>query len=241
MPRRLSAIVALCLLLLVGCGKPAAEVSHQKSPEPHALSEAESERMAVSRFRNYQAKGVQFSAVVPDGNLQLSVLGFIDYRKKVGFAIVQPMTSTPGTQTVLVQWNEGKRLLWSGTYSGSYPPPQLPQAPGTLQRFGPSGSSLDSLLYVLLALGKDRPDNPLLIRQSDAKWLRSDKIGDVKVDVFQGPTSAADKSDTPARTSYWLTETGQMLRVDLFISGPALIQFNPQGYVQFPIDKRLLK
>jgi hypothetical protein len=225
-------VAAFVAVLLSACTQPA-EVA--TDPSPRALTEAEAERLAVVRFRNFEDRGVKFSAIIPHTTGQLSVIGYVNYRKEVGYALVRPMAATD-QGLWLVQWNAGQRVLWGGKYDGATPPLELPDFEPESQSFAPSGSSLDAFLAIMLALGGDRPDNPQLLLQSDAQWLRSDAIGEVAVDVIKGPT---EQSQGDSRTTYWLDERGQMLRLELQLSGPALIDFTPEAYQKFEIHPLL--
>ena len=112
----------------------------------------------------------------------------------------------------------------------------------------PANSSFTNILSVIGALGSDRPENPLLLRQSDAAWLRSDTIGDLAVDVFAGPSSAtgdgqpgatAEPGDPQTAPRYWLDDTGLMHRVELRLGGSSAwttVDFGSADGVTIPTE-----
>jgi hypothetical protein len=95
----------------------------------------------------------------------------------------------------------------------------LPEDGWQIESLDPTASVVQNLFAVALSLGSDRPDNPTLLQQSDARWLRTDTIGDTAVDVITGPTSDGPAVGTPdadaATVRYWIDERGRLLRVEL--------------------------
>jgi hypothetical protein len=75
------------------------------------------------------------------------------------------------------------------------------------------------VLTVLAGLGADRPENPLLIRQGGALWLREDTAGRQEVTVFAGPTDQQTQTDgadqDAAGIHYWVDQSGLAHRVDV--------------------------
>ena len=89
-----------------------------------------------------------------------------------------------------------------------------------------STSRLDALLITLSGLGSDRPDNPVLLAQSGAMWLRTDTVDGTPVTVFAAPPS--DKPVDPSTTTItaessplrlWVNSAGLMLRAEVRIGG----------------------
>jgi hypothetical protein len=70
---------------------------------------------------------------------------------------------------------------------------------------------------VLAGLGADRPENPLLIRQGGALWLREDTAGRQEVTVFAGPADQQTDGADPdaAGIHYWVDQSGLAHRVDV--------------------------
>ena len=63
----------------------------------------------------------------------------------------------------------------------------------------------------MLDLGSDRPENPLLLQQDGAQWLRSDSVDGAPVDVF---TATAD-----GNARYWVDHDGLMQRAEVLVGG----------------------
>lgn len=88
---------------------------------------------------------------------------------------------------------------------------------------------LDAGLQLLVQLGADRPDNPLLLAQSGARWLGRDRIDGRDYDRFAGPRaqgSAPDGGRSPL--TYWLDGDGGLRRVTMRMAGlgtPTSIDF----------------
>jgi hypothetical protein len=89
-----------------------------------------------------------------------------------------------------------------------------------------STSRLDALLISLGGLANDRPDNPVLIQQAGALWLRTDTIDGTPVTVFAAPPSdqPAGPSSAPitAETSplrLWVDAAGLLRRAEMKIGG----------------------
>ncbi|MFJ6773760.1 hypothetical protein ACIQOV_22890, partial [Kitasatospora sp. NPDC091257] len=79
---------------------------------------------------------------------------------------------------------------------------------------------LDAGLNLLVQLGADRPDNPLLLAQSGARWLGRDRIDGKGYDRFAGPRaqgSAPDGARSPL--TYWVDGDGGLRRVTMRMPG----------------------
>ncbi|MFD9740858.1 hypothetical protein [Umezawaea sp. NPDC059074] len=187
----------LVVLLLAGCGGP---------PDPRALSDTEAERLALVRFTNYTAKNARFTASVPSPGGTLLLTG----RGGIGAPHGEPSRGTDGrvdgASTGLVQWNPARLA-----YHGADAPEPIDPAPTEgwqVRAMRRTGSELDGALRLLVDLAADRPENPQLLRQSTARWLRSDTVDGVAVDVLEGP--AAGES----RLRYWVDADGRLRRVE---------------------------
>jgi len=74
------------------------------------------------------------------------------------------------------------------------------------------------VLLLVLRLGQDRPDNPELIRQGGALWLRRAKLAGRTVDVMSGPRTPGSAGSAPG-VDYWLTADSTLLRVSAHLGG----------------------
>src|SRR5262249_52147039 len=89
-----------------------------------------------------------------------------------------------------------------------------------------STSRLDALLITLSGLGSDRPDNPVLVAQSGALWLRTDSVNGTPVTVFAPPPSDRPLADTTTASTAdtsplrrWVSGAGLMLRAEIRLGG----------------------
>ena len=80
-----------------------------------------------------------------------------------------------------------------------------------------ASSRLDALLITLGGLGSDRPDNPVLLQQAGAMWLRTDTVDGTPVTVF-----AAPPSDKPLDGTTKVTADTSPLR--LWVDAVALLR-----------------
>lgn len=230
----LVAALASIPLLLAAC---------TPTPETHSLTDAESERLAVARFRNFDAGVRSIDVQLPESSAgTITLTGWFDWANGAGYAAASNEDGSLG----LVWWSEST----IATREQPVDEPILPipvdgWASGPLD---PANSSFTNILSVIVALGSDRPENPLLLRQSDAAWLRTDTIGDLAVDVFAGPSgSTGDDSagesgqagDPQTAPRYWLDDTGLMHRVELRLGGSSewtTVDFGSADGVVIPPD-----
>lgn len=168
---------ALVAALLVGCtASPAAD----PTPTARPVSSEEAQLLAVTRFRNYDTGSRPFSTELAVSGVDTRVVGWVDYDSALGYASV---TGSFGAEA----------LLWTDAAVGAIPRdpdadgyPVLP-IPATsdpawqIQQLDPTASAFHALLAAISALGQDRPDNPLLLQQSGALWLRDDTVDDTAV------------------------------------------------------------
>ncbi|MGV8886289.1 MAG: hypothetical protein ACOH1T_11980 [Microbacteriaceae bacterium] len=207
MRRVACATVVLALLLgLAACAPTTVEPTG-----PLALSSAQAERLAVSRFRNFDAGVRTIDASVTSTAGTLKIEGWFDFSADVGYASVAVGAAPAG----LVWWTHEVVATREAPVEGI----PLPRPDGGWQSapLDPSSTALAGALALVANLGADRPENPQLLAQSDAAWLRSDTVGTTEVDVFIGPSSdSATAAPVPAdkRARYWVDETGLMVRFE---------------------------
>ena len=185
------------------------------------MTTEEAQLLAVVRFNNFDTGTRPFSTSITEKGADLALQGWIDYAGHVGYAQVTG-SFTP------------QALLWNGATVGVHDSapdaagnPSLPIKDPTSTDWvshplDGSTSRLDSLLLVLGGLGSDRPENPLLLQQTGALWLRVDTVDGTPVTVFASPPSdkppgAGDPAIT-ADTSplrLWVNAAGLLRRAEI--------------------------
>ena len=194
--RTLAALLVV-MVLTAGCGAPA----------PRPLTQDQAELLAVLRFRNYDHGLVSFRGRVPSAAGTLNLAGRIDYVRGIGYGTLRTDGGAGYGSAGVLQWN-GKRLaFFAGPAQAGDPPPA---GQWQLRPIQAPGGELDTALALLLGLGSDRPDNAQLLRQSDARWLRSDSVGGAPVDVYEGPGAAGGGP----HLRYWVTGSGDLRRIE---------------------------
>ena len=143
------------------------------TPPARPVTTEEAQLLALVRFNNFDTGTRPFSTSITEKGAALELQGWIDYAGHLGYAQVTGMF-TP------------QALLWNGATVGVHD--SVPDADGNpalpikdtastdwvSHPLDGSTSRLDSLLTVLGGLGSDRPENPLLLQQTGALWLRVD-------------------------------------------------------------------
>jgi hypothetical protein len=214
--KRLTALAAV--LLVAACGA---------DPQPRPLSAAEAERLALARFANYRFRTETFTATVPTGAGRIALHGRVDFVGHLGYAEMSTDGRHDDASSGLLQWTPSAVAFRGGTGQAATDPP-----PSDRWQYRPlqQGPELDTALRLLLGLGADRPDNVQLLRQSTARWVRADTVGDTPVDVIDGPQPAHQDTTKAARVRYWLDTAGLLRRVEARIGDqpdPVVVSFTP--------------
>lgn len=223
-PHRVRTLVIGLLAGLLALTACAAGEPDSAEPTPRPVTTAESQLLAITRFLNFDAGSRAFSTTVRTSGTDVALTGWIDFVAQAGYA--QARTDSGDDA-----------LLWTPTTAGIIPQP--PDAAGyptlpippfddaawTSRALDAEASALDALLLTIGSLGSDRPDNPLLVQQTGAMWLRDDDIDGTPVAVFAAPPSdePMDADDPPitADTSplrLWLDSDGLMRRAEVRLS-----------------------
>ena len=238
-PRRALALGAAVLTLLVGaCSSPGAG-----SPSPRAVTAAESQILAIARFKNFDAGTRSVSVELTDAGHALGLDGWFDYAAGVGYASL----TDAGSPNNLITWQAHAIAVHAPAGAAApLPPPGVATTVDETWRTGPldpTVSTLHAALIFIEELGATRPENPLLLQQGGALWLRDDNVGGTPVTVFAGPTGlaatpgTATASPTPgsSRVHYWVDATGLLLRVEvLFGTAWVTIDLGPADGVSLP-------
>jgi hypothetical protein len=190
-------------LVLAGCGS--------SPPQPRALSQEQAELLAMARFTNYDHQVVGFRGRVPTAAGPLELAGRVDYVRGIGYGTLHTEGGAGYGSAGVLQWNSAALAFLAGAAHADDTPPV---GQWQLRPLQAPGGELDTALALLLALGSDRPDNPQILLQSDARWLRTDTVDGRVVDIFEGPRTAGSQDTTAPRLRYWMAETGELVRVE---------------------------
>ncbi|MEV5145171.1 hypothetical protein [Streptomyces sp. NPDC052727] len=199
---------------------------------PRALTSDETNRLAITRFRNYQMHGRAVTITVPGTAGGLVLTGSVDYRRKLGYGVVHGTgrgTSSDG----LIEWTATSVFVHPMVKAPAHIPASPPRSGWYSRPLQSSGNSLDTALTIALSLGSDRPDNAALLPQNGAAWWGRDEVKGHQVDVMAGPSSR-DRSRTAGNVRYWVGSDGTMYRVRVSVdseSQPVVIDFDTQKYV----------
>nr|WP_319688626.1 hypothetical protein [Streptomyces sp. ME19-01-6] len=232
--------VAVVTFLVVG--------SDSAPTGPRALTSDEANRLAVTRFRNYEAGGRAVTINVPGTAGGLTITGSVDYRGKVGYGVVHGAgrdTSSDG----LIQWTATTVFVHPMTNTPAKAPARPPGSGWYSRPLQGTGSSLDSSLAIALKLGSDRPDNAELLPQNGAAWVGEDRLDGHQVDIMTGPRAARATTGTASAVPtsgtagadavrYWIGSDGTMYRVRVGVASapqPVVIAFDTHKYV--PVRK----
>lgn len=197
-----------------------------------ALTPDEANRLAITRFRNYQAGGRAVTITVPSAAGGLVVTGSIDYRAKIGYGAVHG-TGRDTSSDGLIEWTATAVLVHPMAALPAAAPPSPPASGWYRRPLTASGSSLDSALAIALGLGSDRPDNAELLPQNGAVRVGQGTVHRHRVDEMTGPDARA-RAGTSGTVRYWIGSDGTMYRVQAAVASepePVVIDFDTQEYV----------
>ncbi|MGK4585343.1 hypothetical protein [Kitasatospora sp. HPMI-4] len=233
------------LIAIAVCGTAAGglavyrTVSADATERPVTVDEAS--RLALSRLNLYQASPVTVTLTATEGGgVVVRVSGVVDYRTHRGVGSYQ-VTGAAGAAAGqldhgLVVWDSGGLGLAPAPEGDSGPPWQqaehVPRAGWSPRSY--TADPLDAGLQLLVQLGADRPDNPLLLAQSGARWLGRDRIDGRSYDRFAGPRAqgtAPDAGPDGGRSplTYWVDGDGTLRRVTMRMAGlgtPTTVEFS---------------
>ncbi|WP_035803575.1 hypothetical protein [Kitasatospora mediocidica] len=241
---RLRALVALAVCGAVVGGVAAYRGLSGGGGGERPVTMDEASRLALSRLDLYQASPVTVTLTAAEGGgVVLRVSGVVDYRthhavgsyRTTGASGSSGSSASPSGQLDhgLIVWDTDGLGL-APALDGSPPWQQAEHIP----RSGWSPRSyttdpLDAGLQLLLSLGADRPDNPLLLAQSGARWLGRDRIDGRDYDKLSGPRAEGTTPGTgpdggKSPLTYWVDGNGGLRRVTMRMPGlgtPTTLEF----------------
>lgn len=219
--RRRAVLAAGLGTLAAGCGSADPPAPDRAGPRP--LSADEAQALALMRLVNYRRGRTAFTATIPVDDGDLVLAGRLDWVRGLGYAELRAAPN--GTPRHLVRWTT-RRIEFLPT-RGAGLPDRPPAAGWTGRGYEPSAMPLDATVVLLHNLAADRPENPQLLRQSDARWLGTQRVDGAAVTLFAGPSAAATarpgsggSGDEPrGHTRYWVGADGRLRRFSAQVPG----------------------
>ncbi|WP_329582065.1 hypothetical protein OG500_19690 [Kitasatospora sp. NBC_01250] len=216
-------------------------LSGEATARPVTMDEAS--QLALSRLNLYQASPVAVTLTADEGGtVVVRVSGVVDYRSHRAAGSYET-TGTGAASAAGAGALDHGLIVWDDDGLGLAPvPPGDPGPPWQQAEHIPrSGWSprpytadpLDAGLQLLMGLGADRPDNPLLLAQSGARWLGRDRIDGRSYDRFAGPRAQGSTPGTGSDggrspLTYWVDANGGLGRVTMRMPGlgtPTTVEF----------------
>jgi hypothetical protein len=223
------ALTAL-LLLLPGNG----------GTSPHPVSADDAQRLALARFRAYEASPAEVTVRLPaaeTGDGTITVRAVVDHHAHRAVGAYEIVDDTRTVQGLLAWDQEGIAVARPPAAAPGAEPGRTrtrPPAPdivttaaqavrraGTLKREEwtrrpYSTAPLDRALRLVVSVAADRPDNAALLARSGPLWLRDERLDGHGYGVFSGPRPTPSVSASPADDStltYWIDADGNLRRV----------------------------
>ncbi len=167
---------------------------------PHTVTNAEADRLAEALYANGQAGGLTFELnAAPAPGESVRVQGEVDFADHVGYGLVtavgedSPVAGVIFTPTTILE--NIPTLVDAAAKVGG------PTFTWVGRPMDSSAYQLDGLLGVVFGLATTQRDNPALISQSGARWLRHDTLRGTAVDVFEYSPQAR----------FWIEQGGSKL------------------------------
>lgn len=221
---RRTVLLALVASALAGCAAGASAPAPATgigtgTAEPRLITQDEANRLSTIRFSNYRAGTLAVSGAVVQAQTAISVSGWLDMKRHRGYAMIAP---DGGGTPFFALWSDSQ--VAARNADGQLAPPLPPPADGwDLTTLSAQTSTLAAGQLLLLQLAADRPENPQLLISNRAQWVRSDTLGGVQVDVFDGPLGVGA---TVSNIRYWVDPTDRLVRVEARLDGRSWSRFD---------------
>lgn len=227
-----AALTAL-LLLLSGSG----------DAPPHPVSADEAQRMALARFRTYEASPSEVTVRLPAAGAEngtITVRAVVDHHVHRAVGAYEIVSDARTVQGILAWDRESIAVARPPAPTRGSEPRRTttrPPAPDIVTtaaqavrkarilkpdqwtRRPYSTAPLDQALRLAVSVAADRPDNAQLLARSGPLWLRAERLDGHGYGVFSGPRPNA--SATPAGASpltYWIDTDGNLRRITARVS-----------------------
>lgn len=209
-------------------------VSGGEDTTPRHVSADEAQRMAVARFRAYEASPAEVRVRLPpvgEESGTVTVRAVVDHRAHRAVGAYEVVDDTRTVQGLLSWDLDGVGV--------ARPPTPAPGAPGQgtrapvpdvvttaaqavrraralkpdqWTRHPYSTSPLDRALHLVLSVASERPDDARRLARSGPLWLREEHLDGHGYGVFSGPHPTASPADTSPLT-YWIDSEGNLRRI----------------------------
>jgi hypothetical protein len=174
------------------------------------LTSAEAERLAAVTFAAYRDKMLSVKGTVATGTGTVALDGWVDTVDRTGYALIAPDQGG----AFLSVW--GTTQISARDFTGAAPPLPRPEDGWTTTDLHAQDSALAAAQLLLVDMSADRPENPQLLLQGGAAWLRSDTVHGQKADVMSGPLP---QGATVSNLRYWVGKSGELLRLEARLNG----------------------
>jgi hypothetical protein len=234
--------LALAATVLVSIALGGCVAAPETTPSPRPVTSDESQLLAITRFTNFDIGSRPIHTELTVSGVETELTGWVDYSSELGFVSV---TGSFGAEALL--WTNGAvgAIPREPDADGNpvLPIPDLSDPQWQIQTFDPQASGLDALLAAISALGSDRPDNPLLLQQSGALWLREDEVDGTPVTVFAAPLSDepvdadAGEAVEDATLRLWVAPDGLLRRAEVKVNNEwSVVDFSdaPAPHLEVP-------
>lgn len=211
----LAAVAATALSACGGSGGPATTSGAAPSGSgPRPLTTDEASALAMVRFRQFEASPVPVTMSWP-GSPAVTFAATLDLRKHFGYGTFTTEADGSTLDRGFVAWD--LETLATAQVAGT--PRKVPKTDLWYRRSMSTEIRRDIFLAVALNLGSDRPENPALLRQSSARFLRYDELDGDRVSVIEGPrpAGAEGSADGRGRLRYWLDDRQRFRKLEAYL------------------------
>jgi len=202
--------------LVGGCSSGGAHVGGEATG-PRPLTTDEADRLAIARLSLYRSKVLAIAATIGSAGQVITISGWLDAVNNEGYALIAPR----GGQPFLSIWDATR--VSAQSYAGAQAPLPHPTNGWDTADLSANDSVLAAAQVLLVSLSSDRADNPQLLLQNGAQWVRSDTVNGTRVDVINGPLATGA---TVSNLRYWVSDKGQLLRLEARLDGKSWSEFD---------------
>ncbi|MFD8396057.1 hypothetical protein ACFV2N_44420 [Streptomyces sp. NPDC059680] len=213
-----------CVLALVG--------TTRHPDKPRAITASEAQRLAMVRFKAYDASPETVTLTIDDGTDSYAVRGLVDYRTHHAVGTFVAGVTGQRQQRGLLAWDDTGLAIAPGA-EGTSPSSEMARIARAAEKvhahhWSPRAYAaypLDTALHVVMALGADRPDNAQLLAQFGARRLGESTLRGKSYTRLSGPRprpqaargAGAPNQRIPSSSplTYWVDQDGNLGRLEI--------------------------